>query len=388
MANDKISLDRIDNPTREVLDNYIAQSRPCVITGVVKTWHAFTAWRDPQYLLHKAGAQTIIPLRTDFRSVDDPHYGDEWLGKTVNKSFGEFLQHWLSVQSQTEEASSRIDGYYYLASLPMNVYFPALMEDVIPPPHAQEQNKSGNLWIGNRGQVTPVHHDWSAGDQGMDGLHAVVYGTKRFRLFDPEINAKCFRRRREWGKFHQSLIDVENPDLNKHPEFRNATCIDIVLSAGEMLFIPKLWWHHVRTLEPSISVNFWFQHLASEKLKLTKHWSHMEQFLEAVANMKISPEKMKKVLQYYLDKNSVSDDEIQFYMQNPLQFMLLPKFLRSFGNVAKYPLLASPEAKHFATTIEAKVRAWVLQQLKRTSQPPRNSDGNGRSDLSCGVSMK
>jgi hypothetical protein len=151
MANDKISLDRIDNPTREVLDNYIAQSRPCVITGVVKTWHAFTAWRDPQYLLHKAGAQTIIPLRTDFRSVDDPHYGDEWLGKTVNKSFGEFLQHWLSVQSQTEEASSRIDGYYYLASLPMNVYFPALMEDVIPPPHAQEQNKSGNLWIGNRG---------------------------------------------------------------------------------------------------------------------------------------------------------------------------------------------------------------------------------------------
>jgi hypothetical protein len=25
MANDKISLDRIDNPTREVLDNYIAQ---------------------------------------------------------------------------------------------------------------------------------------------------------------------------------------------------------------------------------------------------------------------------------------------------------------------------------------------------------------------------
>jgi hypothetical protein len=80
-----------------------------------------------------------------------------------------------------------------------------------------------------------------------------------------------FHRQRIWGKFHQSLIDVENPDFDKHPEFRNAVSIDIELSAGEMLFIPKLWWHHVRTLEPSISVNFWFQHFGSEKLKLTRH---------------------------------------------------------------------------------------------------------------------
>ena len=44
------------------------------------------------------------------------------------------------------------------------------------------------------GQVTPIHHDWSAGDPGMDGLHVVVLGRKLFKLFDPLINVKCFKR--------------------------------------------------------------------------------------------------------------------------------------------------------------------------------------------------
>lgn len=41
--------------------------------------------------------------------------------------------------------------FYYLASIPLNPHFPSLIDDVIPPPHAAEQNKPGNLWIGNRG---------------------------------------------------------------------------------------------------------------------------------------------------------------------------------------------------------------------------------------------
>jgi hypothetical protein len=35
--------------------------------------------------------------------------------------------------------------------------------------------------------------------------------------------------------------------------------------------------------------------------------------------------------------------------------MLLPNYLKSFGNVAYYPSFASPETKQFANEIEAKV---------------------------------
>jgi hypothetical protein len=81
----------------------------------------------------------------------------------------------------------------------------------------------------------------------------------------------------------------------------------------------------------------------------------MEQYLEAVSEMVITPEKMRKVLQYYLNKTTISDQEIQYYRENPLQFMLLPKYLKSFGNVAYYPCFASPETKQFASEIETKV---------------------------------
>jgi hypothetical protein len=68
-------------------------------------------------------------------------------------------------------------------------------------------------------------------------------------------------------------VDIEDlSQREKFPEFfENAKYIEVELKVGEMLFIPKLWWHHVRTLENSIAVNFWFQHLGSEKLKLTKY---------------------------------------------------------------------------------------------------------------------
>ena len=141
----------------------------------------------------------------------------------------------------------------------------------------------------------------------MDGLHAMILGKKVFKLFDPYTNEKCFRRKRIWGKFHQSVVDIDNPDLEKHPEFKDAKILEIELNPGEMLFIPKLWWHHVTTTEPAIAINFWFQHLGSEKLKLTKHWGHTEQYLLAVTEMIVTPEKMRTVIQYYLNKKKPTD---------------------------------------------------------------------------------
>ncbi len=67
------------------------------------------------------------------------------------------------------EEKDKEEDYYYLASLPINRIFPTLIDEVIVPEHAKEQMKYGNLWIGNGGQITPLHHDTSTGDPGMDG---------------------------------------------------------------------------------------------------------------------------------------------------------------------------------------------------------------------------
>ncbi|KAA0172388.1 hypothetical protein FNF28_00071 [Cafeteria roenbergensis] len=39
---------------------------------------------------------------------------------------------------------------------------------------------------------------------------------------------------------------------------QGATLLSAVVGPGEVLFIPKGWWHHVRSLTPSISLSFWW----------------------------------------------------------------------------------------------------------------------------------
>ncbi|VDP19018.1 unnamed protein product [Heligmosomoides polygyrus] len=53
-------------------------------------------------------------------------------------------------------------------------------------------------------------------------------------------------------------VDALNPDLVKYPQFAQVRCWDGVVEGGDVLFIPKGWWHLVASLSSSISISFWF----------------------------------------------------------------------------------------------------------------------------------
>ena len=57
---------------------------------------------------------------------------------------------------------------------------------------------------------------------------------------------------------HVSYIDLEQPDFARYPRFREACALAGVIEPGELLYLPAYWWHHVRSLQVSISVNFWW----------------------------------------------------------------------------------------------------------------------------------
>jgi ribosomal protein L16 Arg81 hydroxylase len=52
-----------------------------------------------------------------------------------------------------------------------------------------------------------------------------------------------------------AAIDADKPDLRRFPEWSDARVIDVVVEPGEALFIPVGWWHHVRSLDVSISLS-------------------------------------------------------------------------------------------------------------------------------------
>src|SRR4029077_17812693 len=102
---------------------------------------------------------------------------------------------------------------------------------------------SVSLWLGPAGTVTPLHHDTT------NIVFHQIYGRKRLLLVSP-FDTSLLRRTR--GVYCD--LDPEHPE--RHPELEGVRILPVELGPGDALFIPVGWWHHVRSLDPSISISF------------------------------------------------------------------------------------------------------------------------------------
>jgi hypothetical protein len=112
------------------------------------------------------------------------------------------------------------------------------------------------IWVGNSITVT-THYDIS------DNIACVVGGRRRFTLFPPDQIRNLYV-----GPIHftlagqpVSMVSLEKPDLSLYPRFEEALATAQVaeLEAGDAIFIPYFWWHHVKSLERiNVLVNYWW----------------------------------------------------------------------------------------------------------------------------------
>ena len=83
-----------------------------------------------------------------------------------------------------------------------------------------------------------------------------MVGTKYVRLYPPKESDRLYPRQ---GKdSNTSSVDLDGVDEGAFPLFKEASCCHVTLTAGECLFIPRGWWHYVRSTEASFSVSFWW----------------------------------------------------------------------------------------------------------------------------------
>ena len=108
------------------------------------------------------------------------------------------------------------------------------------------------VWFGPAGTVTPLHCDYD------DNLFAQIWGQKRFLLYPPHHAESLYLREANPVLFC-SRFDPDAPDYAAFPLARQARQIECVVEAGEMLFLPAGWFHHVRAIAFSLSANRWTQ---------------------------------------------------------------------------------------------------------------------------------
>ena len=109
-----------------------------------------------------------------------------------------------------------------------------------------------NAWLGPRGTASPLHFD------RVHNLLAQVVGSKYVRLYAPSHSERLYPHPDGPHMNSSQIVDPEDYDHARFPRFAGTPYVDLVLGAGEMLYIPPRWWHFVESRETSFSVSFWW----------------------------------------------------------------------------------------------------------------------------------
>lgn len=125
-------------------------------------------------------------------------------------------------------------------------------------PKLSNDGSNSTLWIGTNNSYTPCHMD----TYGYNFV-AQLYGKKRWILFPPTDTANLYTTRipfEESSIF--SRINLHHIDLDRFPLFRNTSPRFVEIEAGQLLYVPRHWWHFVQNVSSetngiSISVNTW-----------------------------------------------------------------------------------------------------------------------------------
>ncbi|GFR60638.1 lysine-specific demethylase 8 [Elysia marginata] len=212
---------------------------PIIITDAIGYWPALTTRRwTLDYLRTVAGCRTV-PVEIGERYTEE-----NWTQKlmTINEMIDQYV---------TKPSSDKA----YLAQHQLFDQVWELRDDISVPVYCclgEDEEVDINAWFGPAGTISPLHQD------PKHNFLCQVMGSKYVRLYSDE-HTECVYPHETRLLHNTSQIDIDKPDLEQFPKFKNIPCLEAVLQSGDMLYIPPKHWHYVKSLAISFSVSFWWQ---------------------------------------------------------------------------------------------------------------------------------
>lgn len=233
-----MEVERIAAPSLAVFEReYRRPGRPVILTGLMEDWPA-RGWTLAS-LRRRYGERQVKAVRTEGgRVVQSVSAGIPY----ESIRFGEYLD-----LLEAQELPSR-----YMV-FPVSDVLPELLEDFVLPGYCRGAPWfRARFWLAAANTRSPLHRD------PPDNLYAQIFGSKRFVLFAPDETRNLYPHPL-WSQLPDfSRVDVERPDLARFPRYARAVPIVCEVRAGEVLYLPRTWWHYVASLEQSASVSFWW----------------------------------------------------------------------------------------------------------------------------------
>jgi hypothetical protein len=145
---------------------------------------------------------------------------------------------------------------YYILRSSLIKHYKDLLPDVLNPTFFdQDIFYSKDLWFGDARNMTPIHFD------AVDNFVVPVFGTKTFYLYPKDDFPFIYPHNlKTKGRFNFSQCVSHLFDSNKnYPSCLNAKSYAVIIDPGDILYIPKGWWHEVFTHEKrSASLTYFF----------------------------------------------------------------------------------------------------------------------------------
>jgi hypothetical protein len=221
-------------------EGYVSRREPCVITDGLAACEDLSRW-TPEHLANTCGDVRV--------SVAVSFDGSGWRpSSTQRKRAYSFASVPLRDAVRWITRGGNGDREFYVPQEPIEKFQP-LCQDVTFGKSLKESKVV--LWMGTANTVSILHHDMAP------NLFAQVHGEKRFILYSPDQVQLLYPQ--SGKQAHVSAVDVLRPDLTSCPKFADARPVAVTVTAGQILFMPAFWWHHVTSLSVSISISQWWR---------------------------------------------------------------------------------------------------------------------------------
>ncbi|PON46753.1 JmjC domain containing protein [Parasponia andersonii] len=291
-------VERLDSPPTplQFLRDFVSQNKPCIISNATLHWPALSNWSSDSYLIEALStssspaptfsvhltpngrADALVPLN-DINKANDVSSSLSTTSlcfasaHVQHMPFPEALKLISSTSNNSNNTPPKVIAYAQQQNDCFRSEYSALSDDCDSDiPWASEalgcHPEAVNIWIGNHLSETSFHKDH------YENLYAVVTGRKHFILLPPtdvhrmyirDYPAAQYSYFQDTGEF---TLELEKPlryvpwcSVNPYPSaaetidsemakfplfFRGPKPFECTVNPGEILYLPSMWFHHVR----------------------------------------------------------------------------------------------------------------------------------------------
>ena len=273
--NNKIEKIKWENQS-SFINKYVLLEKPVIIKNFVKKWPAFKKW-TPSFFLNYTicnNNNNKVNNTTNNNNLkqNDDTENKKSLSPTVIVSIGNeesstsnshkkkitlctYTQTIMNSNGNDMEKKEKIN-YPYLKQLDIFQILPSLKKDIDINPFSDWYStfKTTFLWIGGYGSMTGMHND------DENNVLCQIYGNKTVYLYPPSAREYLYVNSMYDSGTECCDVDVLNSiedNQIKYPKFNQAKSLEIVckLSPGDMLYIPKFWYHQVVSDNNNVSIS-------------------------------------------------------------------------------------------------------------------------------------